>query len=123
MTEPENKRSLLVHKPIVQKLIDLYAINNFEKFPDDIIDIYDNNDHVKKIKSDTNFFREYIYLMLRYRKISSYTPHHCIVSIPDHCSDSAISTIGKELTLIGFKVELSSSHYACNKYFSFYHFK
>ena len=118
MTEPENKRSLLVHKPIVQKLIDLYAINNFEKFPDDIIDIYDNNDHSKKIKSDANFFREYIYLKLRYRN-SSQNPKGCSVLIPDNISTSAISIIFKELTSIGFEVNTSLSPFTCNRYLRF----
>ena len=118
--------SLLLHKPIVQKLIDVYTEEKFDEFPKDFLTFLNLIDEIKTNKTEENkesifsqaaFLRELIYWELRFyieRDKRRYYYMHDV-----DCSKlklEAVEIVVNELVNLGFKLYIilvDGSKYIC----------
>ena len=118
--------SLLLHKPIVQKLIDVYTEEKFEKFPKDFLTFFDtmiNRTEEKSISSQAAFLRELIYWELRF--CVEYNEDQYLYMHDVNCKKlklEAIKIVTNELVNLGFKLYIcliDDSRYVCQPFKSF----
>ena len=112
--------NILLHKPIVQKLIE--ACETFDVFPKDIYDIFNNSNHFKSIKSkderikaETRIIRMIIYtkfrlewepdIRVKYTGLVIYKG-----KINGIIQKESYDIVFKELQEIGFKIEYNEDH-------------
>ena len=103
LPKKEHLSPILSSCSLIDQLIKLYS-SNFTKFPDDIVDIFDNREHPKNI-SAKNLLRHSIYLTHKFYR--NFVEIDIDVSLPDE----EVYLVTRELLELGLTLKLESVYH------------